>query len=127
MSRVALSAVIVLSLSCCCVAQDTKSGFEFLKQFEGKWWSEAVAPNADSGDEPATKTSVVGKTVGKFWLVMEHRGQFGEMEFNAIQTVGYDKEKKAVCGYMDRFSQGLHVALHWRAGWKQTGAHCERP
>lgn len=98
MNRIVLSTAIVLSLSTFCFAQEKKSGFEFLKQFDGKWKSAAYDANSKNETAPTSQGTVIGKTIGEFWLVLEHSGQFGEMSFNAIQTLGYDKEKEQYVG-----------------------------
>ncbi len=94
-----------LLLACIsCVVQETKSsteneevktGFQFLKQFEGTWLVVSKAPGADSSEHKVVMTS---RAVGEFWIVNEQRGKLGTLDFEAVQTLGYDAKTKQFTG-----------------------------
>ncbi len=73
---------------------EKRDGFEWLKQFEGTW---AVVSEA-TGDGGTSTSVMSSRAVGERWMINEHRGQFGEMKFEAVQTIGYDAEKKQFSG-----------------------------
>ena len=75
-------------------AEHKLTGFDFLEQFEGAW-----STTAKGDDGEASGGSLVHcKPVGRMWMVMEHSGMMGGTKFSAIQTLGYDAEKKRFFG-----------------------------
>jgi len=76
-------------------AQDTKTGFAWLKQFEGTWAVEAKEPGAEKISHTVTMEA---KAVGQHWMVSKQRGKMSGMDFEAVQTIGYDAEAKKYVG-----------------------------
>ncbi|QEG23820.1 DUF1579 family protein [Mariniblastus fucicola] len=92
----------VMLLTVSCVAQETKgaaeaakSGFEFLKQFEGTWNVEAKESDSEKVSHNVVMTS---RAIGSQWVVSKQVGKIGPMNFEALQTVGYDAEKELYFG-----------------------------
>ncbi len=71
------------------------SGFEWLKQFEGTWNVVSKAPGADGEEHKGTMTS---RAVGGFWMVSEQRAKMGTMDFEAVQTLGFDSKTEQFTG-----------------------------
>jgi len=94
--------VLMLLGTTFCVAQESqtntekkdKTGFEWLKQFEGTWTVVSKSPEVD-GQPSTTQTGTLkSRAVGSRWIVNEHSGKIGPMSFKAVQTIGYDSGKK---------------------------------
>ena len=105
MNRFIQPLTVLMLLFCNAVvvnADDGKSGFEWLKQFEGSWKVEAKEPGADEVSHTVTMES---HSIGDKWMVSKQSGKMGEMDFEAVQTVGYDaKAKKFVGTWVDSTS-----------------------
>ena len=96
----------------CCFAQESqtenekansetakaKSGFEWLKQFEGSWQSVTNVPTQDGSPAKTQKGSMKSASVGKQWVVNKFDGEIDGTSFQAVQTLGYDVEKKRFVG-----------------------------
>ncbi len=77
------------------------SEHKWLQQFEGEWTTTMnpvgpAAGNADSQEEPNGKMS--SKMLGGFWMVNNFELDMGGTTMHAIQTIGYDTEKKKYIG-----------------------------
>ena len=70
------------------------SGFEWLRQFEGEWSVVSTSPGAEN-----MKATVSSHTIGNNWIVNQHSSPdaFGT-GYQAVQTLGYDAEKKKYVG-----------------------------
>jgi len=96
-----LPILLMCSLSVC--AQDevvsksdaTKDGFQWLQQFEGTWNVESFAPGSDKSLGGAVMKA---QAVGEQWMVSKQNGMMGEKKFEAVQTVGFDKENNQFVG-----------------------------
>jgi len=109
-----------------CVAQEAQTnadktdkltGFAWLKQFEGTWATISKSP--DAGDASGEKATMKSRAVGKFWIVNEHRGKVGGMNFHAVQTIGYDSAKKQFIGtWIDSM---MNHTWHYTGSLDETG------
>jgi len=73
-------------------------GFDLLKQFEGTWQTSSKS----KADGSTVKGTVSGRAVGNKWVVIEHKAKMGAVDFEAVQTVGFDaKTKKYVGTWVD--------------------------
>ena len=70
----------------------------FLEQFVGEWVTESEG-TAGPG-QPSMKCSgeIKSRMLGGFWVVSETKGNMQGTVIDAIQTIGYDAEKKAYVG-----------------------------
>lgn len=106
-------ALMVLVATTFCYAQEPKEnkalasdgkqsvtkvdGFEWLKQLQGTWTAVSKTPNSDAKE--SVNTAVIqSRVLGELWVVSQHKGKFGETAFEAVQTLGYDQEKKQFVG-----------------------------
>jgi hypothetical protein len=73
---------------------------EFLKQFIGTWETEGEANVAPAPDQPKLKCtgSMKGRMLGGYWLVSESKMSMMGADVEAVQTIGYDPEKKKYVG-----------------------------
>lgn len=90
--------ILLLSTSFC-LAQELKDasentgspnsvhGVKWLKKFNGNWKTVSEQENMNG--------SMKSAPLGSSWIVNEHTGQF----FTALQTIGYDAEKKQYYGH----------------------------
>ncbi len=102
-----LNAVIVaLLLVLPCSAQDQgtnadqpKTGFDWLRQFEGSWEIETsnAGPGENSGEHAGSAT-MTARVLGGQWVTWNQVGKVGGTQFEAIQTVGYDAKRKEYFG-----------------------------
>ncbi len=71
---------------------------QFLNQFVGKWESESEI--LAGPDQPAVKGtgSAAARMLGGFWVILEVTGKMEGMTVTAVQTIGYDTEKKKYVG-----------------------------
>jgi hypothetical protein len=100
----ALTVCFALTASCAIQAQDEpqfpgpEKEHHWLKQFVGQWESQSEARMAP--DQPAIqcKGAMSSRTLGEFWVVSELTGDMGGTTMTAIQTIGYDPEKKKYVG-----------------------------
>lgn len=83
---------------------------EWLEQLEGRW--ETHAETKAMGEMPAMEctSTMNGRMLGKFWIVMDTEGNFGEIESKIMQTIGYDsKKKKYVATWIDNMSEHMYI------------------
>jgi hypothetical protein len=85
-------------------AQDMKlytpqTEHELLKRFEGEWRFEKHT-EAAGGSPPATLGTgeIKADRLGEFFVVSRWSGNVYEMDYAAVQTLGYDVNKKAYAG-----------------------------
>ena len=76
-------------------AQEPGAGFDWLKQFEGTWNVESKEPGAEEISHTAVMKS---EAVGQHWMVSKQSGKMGEIDFEAVQTVGFDEKKGKFIG-----------------------------
>lgn len=79
-------------------AENTPTGFDWLKQFEGNWAVLSTSKAVGSHPAMTTKGNIESKPLGKSWIVNEHSGDLGGMTFNAVQTITYDTDTKQFSG-----------------------------
>jgi hypothetical protein len=77
--------------------QPTKE-HEFLQQFVGEWETEAEASMGPGQPPIKCKGKASSRMLGGFWLINESQGDMMGMTVNAVQTIGYDPEKKKYVG-----------------------------
>ena len=70
----------------------------FLKKFVGKWTTSAECKMGP--DQPAMKTESTtdAKMIGELWLVNDISGEAMGAPMKAMQTIGYDSQKKKYVG-----------------------------
>lgn len=69
----------------------------WLKKFEGEW--EAVGrPASPTPGMSEFRGGGVGTMFGDFWVEIRQHADMGGVKFKAIQTIGYDPEKKKYFG-----------------------------
>jgi hypothetical protein len=71
---------------------------ELLKQFVGEWESEAKGSMGPGQPEMKCKGTISSRMLGSFWVISESKGEVMGTTINAIQTIGYDAEKKKYVG-----------------------------
>ena len=97
--------MLVIGLPVFAQETESKTGFQWLKQFEGDWLVQAKTPDAKDDDKPIHTVGMTARTVGQHWVVSTQRGKMMGMDFEALQTVGYDaKEGKYVGTWVDSTS-----------------------
>jgi hypothetical protein len=71
---------------------------EFLQKFVGEWESESESTMAPG--QPPTKCtgSIKGRMLGGYWLISEAQMDMPGVSVNALQTIGYDTDKKKYIG-----------------------------
>ncbi|MGB7344732.1 MAG: DUF1579 domain-containing protein [Pirellulaceae bacterium] len=76
----------------------TEKEHQWLNQFAGEWTS--VSQSVAYDDQPATKCTGAMKSrmLGEFWIINEITGDMGGSSVDAIQTIGYDADKKQYIG-----------------------------
>lgn len=82
---------------------------QWLKQFVGQWESESEAM-AGPGQEPMKcKGTMSSRMLGGFWVISDMTGDLGGVNMTAVQTIGYDAEKKKLpksdCGWSEIVSR----------------------
>ncbi len=72
---------------------------EILKQLEGEWRFEKLSA-ADDGPPPAKLGTgeIKAELLGGFFVVSKWSGNVYDMDYTAVQTLGYDIDKKAYKG-----------------------------
>jgi predicted 3-demethylubiquinone-9 3-methyltransferase (glyoxalase superfamily) len=75
-----------------------RTGFLWLKQFEGTWTVTSRTPDADPQADSGQSTKMTSRAIGGRWIVNEQVGQMGAMRYQAIQTIGFDKSKNRFTG-----------------------------
>jgi hypothetical protein len=104
MTRVICSAVLLIAMSSALVAQEVPAfpqpvkEHEWLQQFVGEWETEAEASMGPGQPPIKCKGEASSRMLGGFWLINETQGDMMGMTVNAVQTIGYDAEKKKYVG-----------------------------
>jgi hypothetical protein len=99
----AITVCLIVAVCSCLLAQEPQfpapqKEHEWLKQFVGQWDSESEA-TAASGQPPIKcKGTMSSRMLGEFWVVSDVKGDMGGTAISAIQTIGYDPEKKKYVG-----------------------------
>jgi hypothetical protein len=70
---------------------------DWLKQFVGDWESESEAMIGPD-QKMKCKGTMKAKMLGGFWMISETKGDMMGVTVDAIQTIGYDPEKKKYVG-----------------------------
>ncbi len=70
---------------------------EFLKRFVGEWASETEASMGPGQPAIKGKGTMNARMLGDFWVINDMTGDMGG-EMTAVQTIGYDPEKKKYVG-----------------------------
>ena len=71
---------------------------EWLKQFTGTWTSTSHTIAAPGEESMVCSGEIKSRLLGGFWVINELQGDAGGGTMHAIQTIGYDPEKKAYVG-----------------------------
>lgn len=71
---------------------------EWLRQFVGEWETEGESPEMPGQPAMKCKGTVKARMLGTLWLVLEPQNEVMGMQMNALQTIGYDPEKKKYHG-----------------------------
>jgi hypothetical protein len=71
---------------------------EWLKQFEGEWVTDAKATFGPGQEPVECNGTMKSRMLGQFWVVSEVESGVQGMSINAIQTIGYDPQKKKYVG-----------------------------
>ena len=109
--------VLFALLTTCGFGQDdnSKTGFDWLRRFEGDWNVTSLAPNQE---KPVGTGTFSGQTLGNQWMVGKYDAKMGSMDFKAVQRLGYDpKSKRYVGSWFD--STASHV-------WQYDGSLNEK-
>lgn len=71
---------------------------DWLKKFVGQW--ELKAQTAESEGQPSMESTgtMSARMLGGFWIINEVEGKVAGQTFQALQTIGYDAEKKQYTG-----------------------------
>jgi hypothetical protein len=86
-------------------AQDSKHfthqpEHELLKRFVGEWeFSKMSAPSDGSNSQKLGSGVIKDELLGSFFLVCRWSGNVYETDFGAVQTLGYDVDKKEYSGF----------------------------
>ena len=71
---------------------------EWLRQFVGEWESEAESAAVAGQPAMTCKGTMRSRMLGGFWVVSESEADMMGMQFNAIQTIGYNPQAKKYVG-----------------------------
>lgn len=71
---------------------------EWLRQFVGEWESEAESVGLPGQPEMKCKGTMRARMLGGFWVVSDVSNEMMGTKIEAIQTIGYDAEKKKYVG-----------------------------
>jgi hypothetical protein len=71
---------------------------EWLRQFVGEWETEGQALAAPGEPAMTCKGTMRSRMLGGFWVVSESQTEMTGASVKAIQTIGYDPEKKKYVG-----------------------------
>jgi hypothetical protein len=71
---------------------------ELLKKFVGEWESTAEAIPGPNMPAMTCKGRSSAKMLGGFWVVIESETEMMGMKINAMQTIGYNPDKKKYVG-----------------------------
>lgn len=87
---------------------------EWLKQFEGKWETISKVTPGPGMDPVECEGKIESKMLGGFWVVSDFQSDMAGEPMHAIQTIGYDAEKKLYIGtWVDSMTNHL---------WKYEGS-----
>lgn len=103
MKLVALTALLAITfqLANTACAQDfpkPTAEHKWLEQFVGEWETEATGVAGPDQPEMKCKGEIKSRMLGGFWVISEAKTDMMGTAVNAIQTIGYDAEKKAYVG-----------------------------
>jgi hypothetical protein len=105
MKKFALTAVFAtLCATSALVAQELpefpkpQKEHELLQKFVGEWESHSKASPGPGQPEMECSGTMKSRMLGGFWVISENEGDMAGMKFSAIQTIGYDAEKKKYVG-----------------------------
>ena len=70
----------------------------WLEKFVGEWESESEGTMGPGQPTMKCKGTMSSRTLGGFWIVSELNGDMMGTQMTAIQTIGYDAEKKKYVG-----------------------------
>jgi hypothetical protein len=117
--RAAISTFAFVVLAGLCfsvsIAQDVpapsqpESEHKFLQQFVGEWKS-VMKAQMGPGQEMECEGTMSSKMLGDIWVVNKTQGDMMGMTMHALQTIGYDPEKKK---YVGTWVDSMHNHL-WR-------------
>lgn len=114
MTRIlSLLCVLVISSSAAAWAQAPEfpvpqKEHRWLEQFVGSWTSRSKS--IPSGEQPAMEYTVKtqARLIGKFWIVLNSKGETAGQTFTALQTIGYSaSEKKYIGTWIDAMTDHL--------------------
>jgi len=71
---------------------------EWLQKFVGEWESHSKASAGPGVPEMECSGRMRSRMLGGFWVISENEGDMAGMKISAIQTIGYDAEKKKYIG-----------------------------
>ncbi len=71
---------------------------ELLQLFVGQWDSESEASMGPGQPPMKCKGSMKSRMIGGFWVVSDMTGDMAGTTMTAVQTIGYDAEKKKYVG-----------------------------
>lgn len=71
---------------------------EFLKKFAGTWKSNAECFMGEGKPPMKTESTIKARMIGPFWVVSEIDGVAGGATVKAMQTIGFDADKKKYVG-----------------------------
>jgi hypothetical protein len=71
---------------------------QWLQQFAGEWETEAEASMGPGQPPMKCKGKATSRMLGGFWVVTESEGDMHGVTIQAVQTIGYDAEKKKYVG-----------------------------
>ena len=113
-----VAAALIVSLSCgMVVAQEMpkpQKEHEWLRQLTGEWDTEGEVFSEPGKPPTKTKGSESNRSIGGFWILSEHKGDFFGTPFTGILTLGYSPEKKKYIGtWVDSVTSHL---------WTYTGS-----
>ena len=95
---------------------------ELLKRFEGAWRFEKLAAAADgSTPEKLGTGEIKAELVGGFFVVSKWSGNVYGGDYSAVQTLGYDMDRKAYTGLWIDNTMSYQWPLHgsWEADKKE--------
>ena len=92
---VGLCLILNSSFQLCAQESDPPKGFDWLKQFEGKWAAVSKTPGTE---QVVGRGTMESKVLGKFWIENTHQAKMPMAKFTAIQTIGYNNKKERYTG-----------------------------
>jgi hypothetical protein len=76
----------------------TTKEHELLKRFVGSWESNSTTVAGPGQAAIKCRAKLNGRMLGGLWVVTESTNDMGGMKIEAVQTIGYDPEKKKYVG-----------------------------